>query len=240
MKKVSQLFTIMFYIFIMGLVLAFLLIRYFSKNIGPMLINYGEAEARRIITLVINNSISKEAFNGIDMDRMLDIKKDSNDRIESIDFDTVEVTSMLDTITNLIQDNLNAIEDGDMQKLDIDLRRISDIDYEEIEDGIVYEIPMGSASGSGLINNVGPKIPIRLIMIGDVITNINSDIKEYGINNAMIEVKIDVSVTMLVNMSFVSKEVNIKSSIPVIMKVIQGNVPDYYMGSGSNDSAKNN
>ena len=60
MKKLYKLFTVMFYIFIIGLVLSFLLIRYFSKNIGPMLINYGEAEARRIITLVINNSISKE------------------------------------------------------------------------------------------------------------------------------------------------------------------------------------
>lgn len=221
----------MLYIFAICIVCSFILIRYFSNKVGPILITNGEAEARRIITLIINNSISKDSFSKLDMNSMLDIKRNTSGEIEMIDFNTVNVTEILDTITNLIQTNLNAVEEGNIRDLDINLRGVSDIDYEEIKEGIVYYIPMGSVSGNGLLNNLGPKIPIKLVMVGDVMTNIDSDVKEYGINNAMIVVSINVSVTILVNMSFVAKEVNIETSVPVIMKVIQGSVPDYYMGS---------
>ena len=225
--------TFMLYVFLVVIVFSVLLIRYFSDKVGPMLVNYGEAEARRIITLIINNSISKQALSVTDADSMLKIVRDDNNRIETIDFDTSNVNKTLDYVTRLIQDNLNAVEDGNVSGLNIDLRGVSDIDYEEIKEGIVYYIPMGGISGNVLLNNIGPKIPIKLIMIGDVISSISSDVKEYGINNAMIEVRVDVSVTMLVNMSFVSKEVNVTNSVPIIMKVIQGSVPDYYVGSSN-------
>lgn len=222
----------MLYIFILTVVLALFFIKQFSGRVSEVLIKNGEAEARRVITLIINNSISKDAFEGVNMDSLFTVRRDSNNDIEIIDFDTVMVTELLDSIINMIQVNLNAVEDGDIDSLDIDLRRVSDIDYEELRDGIIYCVSMGSASGVGLLNNVGPSIPIKLVMVGDVVGSFSSDVKEYGINNALIEVSVDVEVTMLVNMFFTSREVKIESSVPIIMKVVQGSVPDYYMKNG--------
>ena len=67
-------------------------------------------------------------------------------------------------------------------------------------------------------------------------SKIDSNVKEYGINNAMIEVKIKVSVTMIINMPFVSKEVNVNTEVPIIMKIIQGTIPEYYLGNNLNNN----
>ena len=209
------------------------LIRYFSNKYSKVFYSYGEAEARRIVTLVINKSMSREMFNEVLVSELLKINRNSSGNIENIDMDTYREAIILDTVTDKIQKNINAMERGDIDSLDIDLRSLSDIDYEKIKDGIIYYIPFGSITSSGFINNIGPYIPIKLILIGDVIANLDSNIREYGINNAMIEVDINVSVTMLVSFAFISKRIEVKSSRPIIMKIIQGEIPNYYLGNSN-------
>lgn len=240
MKKLSKISTIILYIIIVAFMLSLFLIKYFSNKVTPALNKYAKAETKRIITLVINNSISKQISKKIDTDSMFNIERNNENEIKMIDFNTTNVTKILNSITNTIQKNLKAVENGNIQKLNIDLKGISDIDYEEIKNGIIYYVSIGSVSGSTLINNVGPKIPIKFNITGDVVSNIESSVKEYGINNAMIEVKVKVSVTMLVSMPFVSEEVNVETSIPIIMKIIQGDIPNNYLGNlNSNNNKKN-
>ena len=57
-----------------------------------------------------------------------------------------------------------------------------------------------------------------------------TNIKEYGINNALLEVSILVEVNMRVNLPFVSDNISISSSLPVSVKLIQGTIPDFYNG----------
>ena len=47
------------------------------------------------------------------------------------------------------------------------------------------------------------------------------------------KVKIKVKVTMQINMPFVSKETTVKTSVPIVMKIIQGTIPDYYLKNDS-------
>ena len=233
MRKSKGKNSIVLYIILISIIISLFLIKYFSNKYSKIFYSYGEAEARRIITLVINKSMSKEMFNEVGVSELLKINRNSNGSIENIDMDTYREAIILDTITNKIEKNINAMEKGDIDSLDIDLRGVSDIDYDRIKDGIVYYIPFGSLTGSGFISNIGPYIPIKLILIGDVIAKLDSNIFEYGINNAMIEVDVNVSVTMLVSFAFISRRIEVKSSRPIIMKIIQGEIPDYYLGNSN-------
>lgn len=232
MKKISKLPTIMLYILIIALILSSWLLYEFSQKIEPGLTKYAISEVKRISTLVINDSINKDMTN-MDLTNIFDVEKNSNNEIVTLDLNTNNINKILNSVNKTIQSNLKKIESGKINDLDNYFKDFSDIDYEEIKEGIVYYIPTGNFSGNILTNNIGPKIPIKFSMTGDVISSIDSSIKEYGINNAMIEVKIKVKVTMQINMPFVSKETTVKTSVPIVMKIIQGTIPDYYLKNDS-------
>ena len=197
---------------------------------------YAEAEVKRLATLVINKSIDKQLSMGMDVDSMFEIVRNNDGEIEMIDFNTVNVTKILSSMTELIESNLMAMVNGEIDSMDIDLSGVSDMDYEKIGSGVIFEATMGSITGSSLINNIGPKVPVKLNLMGDVVCNVETSVKEYGINNALIEVGIKVSVDTMVNTPFVSDVVNVETVIPVSMKVISGSIPSYYFDGFNNSS----
>ena len=81
------------------------------------------------------------------------------------------------------------------------------------------------------------KIPVRYSMVGDIISNIETKVSSYGINNALIEVDIYVEVSMIINLPFVTDRVTISNRIPLAIKVIQGVVPSYYLGGFTTNSS---
>ena len=68
-------------------------------------------------------------------------------------------------------------------------------------------------------------------VIGDVYSNIKSNIKEYGINNVLLEIMVNITVNERVIMPFISEQTKISVDVPVSIKLIQGNIPKYY-GTG--------
>ena len=87
-----------------------------------------------------------------------------------------------------------------------------------------------------ILYNLGPKIPVKLSLVGDVVTGFSTDVTEYGINNALIKLMIDVKVDTRIILPIISEEINIDASIPIAMKVVQGKIPDYYMNGFSSRS----
>ena len=57
--------------------------------------------------------------------------------------------------------------------------------------------------------------------------------KNYGINNAIVQVSVKVTVSEKVIFPYETSQIKIESNIPIAMKLIQGNVPSYYF-TGSN------
>lgn len=230
-KKDLKIINICIYVFILTLIISLILINHFSKKIRPALLKYAKTETTRITTLIINNSLDTTNDNLINYDSLLELEKDSNNEIKTVTLNTEKVNRLLDIINNRIQYNIRQVEKGNLEQIDKYFKNVSEIDYERIKNGIVYYIPMGNITGNIFMNNIGPKIPIKFAMSGNVMSNIKSSIKEYGLNNAMIEVDIEVSVSMSINMPFVTEEIKVENSVPIIMKIIQGEIPKYYLGT---------
>ncbi len=216
------------------LVILVFLFKFINNKVTPLILDYAELEARKLATLVINSAVSKNISNKIKSDEIFLITKDSNGEISTIDFNPATVNSVLTETTTIIQQELKKIEDGDIQEIEnFDLNFISD---DKLKDGIIFEIPSGVVFQNAFFANLGPKIPIKLSLAGDITSEITTQVTNYGINNALIEVRISIKLTEQVILPLTTDKIEIQSSIPIVLKLIQGTVPNYYLNGISNSS----
>ena len=214
-------------------IITIIVLKIISIRVSPILMNYAELETKKLSSIVINRAVNKQLANGMNIDEMFNIIKNDNGEIATIDFNPAIVNKVLNTTTNVVLINLKAIEEGNIDFIELPDILIS---KDKLKNGIIYEIPLGTITNSGFLSNLGPKIPIKLNIIGSVESNVKTNIKEYGINNALVEIYIRISVTEQINVPFISKRVTVTSDIPVALKVIQGSVPKYYGGTLSKQS----
>lgn len=215
-------------IFVFLTIMSSVFINYYSSKALPLLMSYAEAEAKKLIILVINKAVTKQ-INNVDTDQIFDVTYNNNGEVILIDFNSKRTSIALSTITSLIELNLRAIEEGKIDILELPDNSLDAFDTELLDKGIILEVPLGVISESALLTNLGPKVPVKLTLIGDVSSGFSTDVTEYGINNALITLYIDVEVAARIVLPFVSDDINITSSIPIAMKVIQGKIPEYYL-----------
>ena len=107
----------------------------------------------------------------------------------------------------------------------------------KVTDGIILDIPLGIISNSPFLANLGPKIPVTIRFINSVFSNVKTRLTNYGINNAMIEVYLNVTISYEVILP-VTKETKEKSyELLIDSKLIQGKVPEWYNKSFESQSA---
>lgn len=184
--------------------------------------NFVVSEIKSKTASLINDVVKEEISNIFNLDELIFITKNNSDDIQMIDFNSTYVNKILNSTTTTL---LNKLKDNNEICFN---ENCNTIKYSK---GIIYEVPLGLISDNIFLNNIGPKIPIKLNIIGDVYANINTNIKEYGINNALLEISINVSVNEKVILPFVSENINVSMSVPISLKLIQGNIPIYYGNS---------
>lgn len=205
-------------VLIICLIISIIILNILSKKVLPIFMDYVSSEMKNKSTIIINKAIKEGLYDS----NMIEISKNDKNEIEMIDFNSKEVNNLLILITENILKNLKEID-------------IS-FDKEEYSNGIIFKVPLGTISNNIFIGNLGPKIPVKLNIIGDVLTNIKTEIKEYGINNALIEISVSVKVSEKVIIPFISKDVDIIMDVPISLKLIQGSIPEYYGGFFSKNS----
>ena len=199
----------------------------FNEKVLPQLMNYAEIETKKIVSSIINNSVIEEISNNINTEEIFITTKDYEGNIESIDFDTSRVNKILSRTSKVVEQNLKYLENGEVDKLNLDILSYN-IDKENLKKGIIYELPSGFILNNVLLNNILPKVPIKINLIGNIFCKLNTDLESYGINNALMKVNINIEVEVKIIMPFEYDTTKISVDVPIIMKVIEGNVPSYY------------
>lgn len=226
-KKGKAINKIIFFVILLVFFL-FLTFKFINTKVTPILLPYAESAVKKLTNLVINKAISKQVAEDLNIDDLFIITKDGTDQIKTIDFNPIIVNKTLTLITNNIQLNLKYLEQGNIDLLELPDNIDIDYDEEKISKGIIYEIPSGIIFHNALLSNIGPKIPVKLSLVGDIVSTVNTKVTNYGINNAMIEVSIIVEVEEMVILPLTTKKIKVETSIPVAIKLIQGTVPNYY------------
>ena len=216
-------------ILIIILLTSLLIIKYISKKIYPMVFKYAEIETKKFSNLIINNAISKTVTDKITPDEIFKITYDKNDEIKTIDFNTPKINKYLTKATKSIQEEMQNIENGNINKIDKDITK--KYNKEDLKKGIIYSLNTGVISNNPLLANLGPKIPIKINLVGDVISYVSADVEDYGINNSMVRVFINLKVTEEVMIPFYGKEIEMEAKVPIAIKLITGKLPEYYLGT---------
>lgn len=202
--------------FILLIIFTFIILVFLSNKVMPFYMNYSEAEMKRVVTTVINKSVTEEVTNQLEVDSLFVLKKE-NDNIIIVDFDPVIVNRVMSKISDVVYNNLKLISKKD--KLTLEKYNL-DESYFYIPSGIIFNTTM--------LNNVGPRIPINLEIISSVNPNLKTEVTEYGINNSLIEVYIHVIVDVKMILPMYANTMQIVVVVPLAVKLIQGEVPKYY------------
>lgn len=222
-KKTHKKINIVLLVILFLVISIIYLLNIFSKKALPIFLEYSEIEVKRIASLVINNTVMNEVGKDVTIDDLFVIKEDKNGEIISMDVNPSKANELLVNASKILEQNFKYLENGEIDKLKID-----GLDINSKKRGVIYELPSGMIFNNIFLNNLFPKIPVRLNLVGTIFSKLTTDVESYGINNAIFKVNIAVSSEIKVILPFTSKNVELVATIPIIIKIIEGDVPSYY------------
>ena len=80
-------------------------------------------------------------------------------------------------------------------------------------------------------------MPVKISYIDNIVTGLSTNVKNYGINNALIEVYMNITMYEEVLIPYIDKKINNSCKILISSQIIEGIVPDLYNGLISSDSS---
>lgn len=202
---------------------------YANEQLKGTYLAYAEAQTRKISTLIINKAVSKQILETLSAEEMISVD-DENPAGFNLSFNTIAINRVLAQTTNLVQLYLKSVEEGKLDRVELSEVGI-EVPETSLRRGILYEIPFSTISNNVLLANLGPKIPVKFTLIGDTVSTVKTDIKSYGINNALVTIYISLSVHTQVIIPLASSIAEVTSDIPIAIKLIQGQVPTFYYGT---------
>jgi sporulation protein YunB len=236
-KIVIKKINLLIFSFVLVFIIIILLFKIINERINPILFDYATLESRKFASIIINKAIEKNVATDLVIEDLYIVSKKENNEITSVDFNPVIVNKVLTKVTSSVQMNLKNLEEGNLDLLEASDDVLIYYDKENLKKGIIFRIPSGIVFNNSLLTNIGPKIPVRFTLVGDVLSGINTKVTNYGINNALLEVSVNIKLTLKVILPISTKEVNVETNVPIAIKMIQGNVPNYYSnGLNSNFS----
>lgn len=215
------------------IILVTISLKYISKKVNPIIFDYAEMEAKELSSIIVNKSISIYSTKDLNTNNLFIINKNSAGEIETVDFNSVKVNKFLSLITTSVQTNLRSIQSGYISSVDLPDSVV--VKYNNPE-GIIFRVPIGIVFDNYLLSNFGPKIPIKLNLVGEVSSKISTKVTNYGINNALIEAYLNITVSEKLIIPFSSKKIVFKSKIPIVVKMVKGTVPKYYSNGVNSNS----
>lgn len=229
-NKLISLGKILFLTIVLIIGFTFFLLVKFSKQISDNTIQIAEAEINKISYSFITDKINHDLLNKETLKNILIITKNKNDEILYVDFNWDIAYQVLDNVSNTITTSFKEIEMGN-----IDIAYY-DKNASHKSNGLVLNIPIGSVSKNIYFYNLGPKVPVKVNFVGTVLTNLETKITNYGLNNALVEVFVFIEFHNQILAPFNTKDMTFKYDAVIASMMIEGKVPSFYNGTISKTS----
>ena len=203
------------YLLLIILVILALIINFICLSITPALKTVADKEVNRFCQMIINNTpfpVELEPGDLIQVERS---------------GDTIFASSIGAKIVNQLEDIFYAVEEGcylssDNSFYQRQLQNMSD------QGGVIAEIKLGLLTNNPFLATIGPSIKLRYQTISAITSSIEEDINDYGVNHVMVSLKIVIKIQLLVLMPFYHDEFVHEYDYPLLMEIIEGEVPNWY------------
>lgn len=224
-KKYILLLTII--VFLMAIFFSLWLI---DRGIKPPLMEIAERKTIEFATRTINAAV--KSTERINFDDLVDITIDANGNVSTLGWNSEAVNRTLRSATERAEYFLYGLNRGgalEIDDADVDPVEFSD-DLEHLakKDPTVVEIPIGQVTGNTVLANLGPKIPVHFEVIGSLQSDVVHEVKEFGVNAALFEIYIPVSVQVQIVIPFSTTIANVDTRVFIDSRVIMGDVPRFF------------
>ena len=212
-------------VIIIIIVFTFFLLHRINIKISPKLVKISEYSLETYNNHLIMDFISNDTLQKSELNDLVNLVKNKNGEIIAIDYDIENSYKVLKIITEKLYEIVSNTSYKDITEYDYD-----------IKDDLVLFYPIGIASDYSYFNNLGPKIPIKIKFLSSLVTNLKTSVKNYGINNVLVEVSVDIDITDNIVVPFTEKNILKHYNVLLSSKIVMGKVPMYLGGSFENSS----
>ena len=192
-------------VFLLLVVVGVLAFRYVDHNISPTLISMAEARVRAMAVKAMNDAVRSIMTDPVRYQDLINVTKDEQGNITMVQANTLRMNDISASAALTTQDNIGQIG----------------------SQGI--GIPLGSVLGGQLLAGRGPNIYARIIPVGSVTTDYESEFQNEGINQTRHKIYLNLHTTVRIVIPTQSKDVNVDTKVLVTENIIVGRVPNSYV-----------
>lgn len=183
--------------------------------VNPIILKTADFQGKIIVTQMLSDTISEvlESEN-INYQSIVNIERDTNQKITSIDTDMKTVNK----IKNMIAKNI--------------AQKFSNKNPQS------RDIPLGSLLSNPLFTGRGPDIKVNVIPIGYLNSQLKSEFISGGINQTNHRIMLDVTVDYTLTLPLHKSKTTLETNFIIADTIIVGEVPEYYTnlsGENAND-----
>lgn len=207
-----------------------------DRKIRPVLMDIAELKTIEFATRTINSAV--KSTENITFDDLIDVQFDQNGNVATLGWNSEAVNRALRSATERAEYFLYGMNKG--EQLDLDDPNMKPIEFGDTvgdlaaKDPTVVEIPIGQATGNTILANLGPKIPVHFEIVGSLRSDVVHEVKEFGVNAALVEIYIPVDVSIQIVIPFLTQTAEVSTRVFIDSRVIMGDVPEFY-NAGSGD-----
>ena len=209
-------------VFFLAFLISLLMYLWWGKMVSQNISLFIEEKTNKVVYQFFTDLITDKVINKKSINNILNVVKDREDNILAVNYDLEKTYALLTEISVLLKDSLIDLEKGviDVQTYDEYLKSSP---Y-----GLILNVPIFLNSQNIFLNNLGPKIPVKINISENLLTNVKTKVTDYGFNNALLEVYITVEMDKL-NITPLVKDVKkFHYDILISSLVVNGKVPEFY------------
>ena len=187
-----------------------LVILFVEHNVRNTVITFARARANWYATEAIHNAILEHVAAEITYRDLITTEKNAAQQVVFVQADLIKINRLASNAALNIKETMEELKEQDIF------------------------VPLGQALGSGyLVEHLGPKIPIRILPLGDVDIDVKDEFEEMGINQTRHRIYLSVKSDVRVVVPFISTSVLVEAQAPIADSIIVGPVPQvFWQGQG--------
>lgn len=215
------------FIIVIIIFISLIMLHFYNKNISPKIIDIAVSKTDEINTLLIKRDILPTT----NIDDLLKVNLNDKQEIIYVETNYNEAYQIMKEIVTKIQNNLFALERGEIKEFS------NNRELHSYNNNLYLLIPLGYSLPGVLFSSLGPKIPIMISMYEHVLGNIETEVMDYGINNALLNITLTITLEQKIIMPYKEEKIIRDYKLVLGSKVINGKVPSIYNGNFKNISS---
>lgn len=168
----------------------------------------------------LSSNIGYDLIKDEGIENVLVINKNKDNEILYVNYDLDIAYKLLDVITKELENNIQELKIGN----------VNDTSFYQNNEVLMLKLPFFIGSKNPLLVSLGPKIYVPLNFSGAILTNLKTEIKDYGLNNALVEMYVTIKINIDILYPYNKSKEEINYDVLIASSIINGRIPSFYGG----------